>query len=154
MFSYIELEAAEQPLHGALDRGRRLRVQRQVAEREAARDRLERDVQVRQRAGERRDRAPHEAGEVAGDHQAALAILVHGRELPEPVDEVRAEPEQLHLLGVRVGRDERGQVVHPAADRRRPAGEVVAAPAVAGVGDERRDRGDERDDREQRAEAR
>ena len=90
--------------------------------------------------------------EVAGDHEAALAVLVDRGELPEAVDEVRPEPEQLHLLGVGVGRDERRQVVHPAADRRRPAGEAVAAPAVARVGDERRDRGDQRDEREERAE--
>ena len=135
-------EPAEQPLDRALDGRRRLGEQRQVAERQPAGDRLERDVEVGQGAGEGGDRPQTKPDEVAGRRRAAAGVLVDPRQLPEPVDEVRPEAEQLDLLGVRVGRHERREVVHPPPDRRRPAGEVVAAPAVARVGDERGDRRD------------
>src|SRR5207248_5731175 len=75
------------------------------------------------------------------------------RERAVPADEEVAEVEELDLLGIGVGGDQRNQVVHPAQQSRRPARDVEAAPAVAGVGDERRYRREQRQQREQRADS-
>ena len=133
----------QEALDRRLDRRRGLGVEGQVAEGQLAGDRLERDVQVGQRAGQDRDRAPDEARRSSGSRRVRAGGPGRpGRQLPESIDEVRPEAEELDLLGVRVGRHERRQVVHAPADRRGPAGEAVAAPAVARVGDERGDRRD------------
>ena len=105
-------KAAQDALDGALDRLRRGGVERQVAERQAAEDRLQRHIQVGDGGGDRAQRAPEEADRVAPRDQPALAPVEGAGDQVVAVDEVMTEAEELDLLGEAVGGHELNQVVH------------------------------------------
>ncbi len=132
-------EAAEDRLDRALDLRRSLCVKAQVADRQLARDRQERDVHVSDSGDDRADVAQSEAGHVPAHELGPLAAVKSAGDETVALDEIPAEPEELDLLGEGVGRHERDHVVHPAQQARAPARDVVATPAVPRVGDERRD---------------
>ncbi len=86
-------EAAEDALDRVLHRLRRGRVEREVAERELADDRLERDIQIRHRGGDRAEVAPEKTDQVTPHHLPALPAVVGIADEPVAVDKVASEPE-------------------------------------------------------------
>ena len=111
------LDAAEDPLEGALHLGGRLGEDGQRAEGDLPAHRQQRDVEEGAGGGQRGQRAPAEPGQIAPHQELARLLVVASGGPLVAVDEVVAGGEELHLLGVLVGGHQGGQVGHDAPHR-------------------------------------
>jgi len=136
-------DAAQNPLEARLDVADGLRVERQVAQGQPPRDGLEGDVQKRAAGHQGRQAAPQKAhGGAARQQGQVLPVEAVGDDLPA-VGEVFAQAEQRDLLVVGVLGQQVREVDHQPPVGRLPPRQPVAAPAVAGGGDEAGDRRDQ-----------
>jgi len=111
------LDAAENPLEGALHLGGCLGKDGQRAEGDLAAHGQQRDVEEGAGGSQRGQRAPAEPCQIT-PHQELTSLLIVVSSSPlVAIDKVVAGGEELHLLGILVGGHQGGQVGHDAAHR-------------------------------------